>query len=410
MTVALALGQQQTLYTNYLMNQYLYNSAYAGVEDGTQFNIGYRNQWVGFDGAPKTFMLSGYGKLKKKPNMALGALIMTEQIGLLQKTNFYVSYSYHLKINKKAAINFGLGIGGIQHKLRVYDAKPYDHDDSFLRSDVLRALSFDANAGFYFYTKNFFLGFSDQHMINSKLYWDNSTGRNTTHFYAYTGYNFHLNKTWVIQPTILARTNSPAPYQLEYNARIIYDDMIWAGFSYRHTSSACFMIGCKIDNQLSFAYSYDITLSALKKYSTGSHEIVVSYLIPFKKKKSKSDLIQDADEEELNKIDNSLKTNLKSKKKKEEDSNKKEEEKEKPVETEIQKVEEPTPETITEPKSEEVAPDKISEPEVKTESETTSEQAPEATVPTVIEEQPTNTPDSEIKKEPEVKTETEPNN
>lgn len=316
-----AYGQQQTLYTNYLMNQYVYNPAYAGVEDGTQFNLGYRNQWVGFDGAPKTYMVNGYGKLKKKPNMAVGGLVMTERIGLLQRTSFYGTYTYHLKINKNAAINFGLGVGGIQYKVRVYDAKPYDKDDSFLGSDVLRAFSFDANAGFYFYTKNFFLGFSDQQMPDSRIHWNNTNGKNTPNFYAYTGYNIKLDKDWSIQPSILARTNSPAPYQLEYNAKVIYDQMIWAGFSYRHQSSGCIMIGCKIDNQYSFAYSYDITLSALSKYSTGTHEIVLSYLIPFKRKKSKSELVKDADEEELNKIDNTLKTNLRNKKKKEKEKN-----------------------------------------------------------------------------------------
>ena len=397
MSAAFAVAQQQSLYTNYLLNQYLYNPAYAGVEEGTVLSIGYRNQWLGFDGAPKSFMVSGYGKLKKKPNMALGGIITTERIGLLQRTTFHATYSYHLKINKKAAINFGLGVGGIQHKVRVYDAKPYDRDDSFLSSDVLRALAFDANAGFYFYTKNFFLGFSDQHMPNSKIVWENSTGRNTTHFYAYTGYSFHLDKAWVIQPTILVRTNSPAPYQLEYNARVIYDEMVWLGFSYRHQSSGCFMLGCKIDKQLSFAYSYDLTLSAIKKYSNGSHEIMVSYLIPFKKKKSKSDLIQDADEEELNKIDNSLKTNLKNKKKKEEGNNKKTEEK--PTE----------PET---PKTEEVLPENNNAPETKTEPN--AESVPETEVPNLNTEQPQTTPEAgtEIKKEPEpeVKTEIEPNN
>lgn len=316
-----AYSQQQTLYTNYLMNQFIYNPAYAGVEDGTQFNMGYRNQWLGFEGAPTTFMVSGYGKLKKKPNMAVGGLVTTERIGLLQRTSFYGTYSYHLKINKKSAINFGLGAGGIQHKVRVYDSRPYDKDDSFLAADVLNAFAFDANAGFYFYTKKFFLGFSNQHMPNAKILWPNTTGRNTTHFYAYTGYNFSLSKDIVFQPSILARTNNPAPYQLEYNAKLIYDDMLWAGFSYRHTSSSCVMIGCKLEEKLSFGYSYDFTLTELNKYSAGTHELLVSYLIPFKRKKSKSELIKDADEEELNKIDNSLKTNLRNKNKKKNETN-----------------------------------------------------------------------------------------
>ena len=74
-------GQQQTLFTNITLHQYLYNPAYAGANKGTQFNLGYRNQWAGFEGAPVTFMASGYGTFKKKPNMAAGGLIMNDKSG-----------------------------------------------------------------------------------------------------------------------------------------------------------------------------------------------------------------------------------------------------------------------------------------------------------------------------------------
>ncbi len=342
----LLVAQQQTLYTNYLVNQYLYNPAYAGVVEGTQINAAYRNQWVGFDGSPKTYMLSGYGNMKKKPNMAVGGILTSERIGLLQRTSVYGTYTYHLKINKKASINFGLGVGGIRHKVRVYDAKPYDKDDSYLSSDVLNGFAFDANAGFYFYTKNFFLGFSDQQMPNAKILWSNSIGRNTTHFYTYAGYNFHFGskKEWVVQPSVLVRTNSPVPYQFEVHAKVIYSEMLWLGLSYRDKSSACAMLGCNIKKQYAFAYSYDYTLTKLSSYSTGSHEIMLSYLIPFKKKKSKSELIKDADEEELNKIDNTLKTNLRNSKKKKDSEKKTDNETEKPQGTEPEKTVDPVPE------------------------------------------------------------------
>ncbi|PBQ34748.1 hypothetical protein CNR22_24220 [Sphingobacteriaceae bacterium] len=406
LSMGASFAQQQTLYTSYLMNQYIYNPAYAGVEDGTQFNLGYRNQYVGFDGAPKSYMFSGYGKFKKKPNMAAGGLIMTEKIGLLQRTSFYATYSYHLKINKKAAINFGLGAGGIQYKVRVYDARPYDKDDNFLSNDVLRAWSFDANAGFYFYTKNFFLGFSDQQMPATKIRWDNTNGKNTTHFYAYTGYSIHFNKEWVLQPSVLVRSASPAPYQIEYNAKVIYDEMFWGGFSYRQNSSACFLFGCKIDKRYSFGYSYDMTITALNKYSSGSHEIVLSYLIPFKRKKSKSELVKDADEEELNKIDNSLKTNLKNKKKKEEEKKQEEEKKETPVETPgVTPSDTPsTPPGETQPGSENKTetpnletPNTISQPE--TNSGTEPQKPVETVSPAVETAQPVITPEVEPKKE-----------
>lgn len=341
------VAQQQTVYTNIMLNQYIYNPAVAGVVKGTQFNIGYRNQWVGFTGAPKTLMLSGYGNLKKQPKMALGGLIYSDKSGLFQRTSFYASYSYQLKITKKASIGFGLSLGGVQYSLKAYDAKPYDRDDNFLSSQILNALAFDANSGFYFHTKKFFLGGSIQQMPNAKIHWDKTTGKLTNHFYAYTGYDFKLDtgRQWVIQPSILVRTSSPAPYQVEYNLKVIFQDMIWIGGSYRERSSAAFMVGCKLKKQFTFAYSYDFTTTDLKQYSSGSHEIVLAYYIPFQKKKSAHELAKDADENELNKIDNTLKTNLKSKKQKAEE--KKEEEDKKAEEKkdnseELKKTEEKT--------------------------------------------------------------------
>ena len=179
----------------------------------------------------KHICLVDTGTLKKKPKMTLGGTVTSERIGLLQRTSFYGTYSYNLKINKKANISFGLGVGGVQHNVKIYDARPYDHDDSFMSSQIVNGFAFDANAGFYFYTKNFFLGFSDQHMPNSKILWSNSIGRLTQQFYAYTGYNFYLDpkKEWVLQPSILARTNSPGTLSIGiyFKNHIQRNDLAW---------------------------------------------------------------------------------------------------------------------------------------------------------------------------------------
>ncbi len=322
-------AQQQTLYTNFLQNPYLYNPAYAGVVPGTQFTLGHRNQWVGFDGAPRVSMLSGWGNFKKKPHMAIGGMVQSDRGGLIQKTAFQGSYAYQLKFNKKYTMSFGLAFGGVQYNVKVYDAKPYDQDDEFLSSEVLRAFAFDANAGVHFYSKEFFLGLSNQQMLNSKIRWSNTNGRLTPHYYAYTGYNFRVSKDsdWVVQPSILVRMSAPVPHQFEFHLRVIYNDMIWIGSSYREKSSASILFGCNLFKALSLSYAYDFTTTDLSNYSSGSQEICLSYLFPFKRKKSASELAKEADETELNTIDNSLKTNLKNKKKAEKEAKKKDKEK-----------------------------------------------------------------------------------
>lgn len=314
-------AQQQTLFTNIVMNQYLYNPAYAGVYHGTEANLDYRQQWAGFEDAPKTAIIGVYGTLKKKPNMAIGALFNNDKSGLINRTSFSASYSYHLKLSKKMNLGFGLSAGGVQYNVKVYDAKPYDKDDDFLRTNILNANAFDANAGLYLYSKKFFLGFSSLQLTNSKIHWSNSLGKLTPHYYLFTGYTFTLDKKkkeWAIQPALLMRFNEPAPYQVEANLRVIYKNMFWIGGNYRVGASASGMLGCTISKFCTFAYSYDYATTNLQKYSNGSHEVLLTFSIASKKRKTASDKVTDADEEEFNNVDNSIKTNIKNKKKEDE--------------------------------------------------------------------------------------------
>ncbi|MBL7932817.1 MAG: type IX secretion system membrane protein PorP/SprF, partial [Bacteroidia bacterium] len=41
LSVTVLSSQQQTLFSNYLLNPYLYNPAYAGTNEGNQFSVGY---------------------------------------------------------------------------------------------------------------------------------------------------------------------------------------------------------------------------------------------------------------------------------------------------------------------------------------------------------------------------------
>ncbi len=325
-------AQQQTQFTNILLNQYLYNPAFAGTFHGMQFNAGSRLQWLGFDGAPRSYMASGYGTLKKQPMMALGGMVLNDQMGLLNRTSLYSSYSYHLKLNDHWKIGFGVSLGFVQYNVKAYNAKPYptDKDDVFLTSSILNANAFDANAGFLVYQKKFFFGLSGQQLPSAKIHWDNTTGRLTPHWYIYTGYNQVLDKKkkeYVLQPSILMRFNTPAPFEIEYNVKCTYKSMLWAGVSFRHAktvsaivkkyqnNSLCAMLGVTVSKQFTFGYSYDLSLNNLRSYNNGSHEMIISYTILSKKGVVK-DKVQAADEDELNTIDNSMKTNIKSQKKK----------------------------------------------------------------------------------------------
>lgn len=376
-----AFSQQQTLFTNVMLNPYLYNPAYAGSFKGQQYFAGYRNQWTGFTGAPVTMMAGGYGTLKKKPMMAVGGLVQSDKIGLIQRTSVYGSYSYHVKINKTTNLGLGISMGGVQYNFKAYDGKPYDKDDPFMQVDILNALALDGNAGLYLQGKNYFFGLSSMQLLKTKIHWEDKNGRLTQHVYVYTGYNFILDKKkeWMVTPMLMFRANTPAPAQLESNLKVTYKDMVWLGGSYRHTltknpnlkgkNSLCVLVGTTISKQFTFGYGYDYALSAMQNYSSGSHEIFLSYTMQAKKRKTASERILDADESEFNNIDNSMKSNLKNKKK---DESKKTPEKLEDIKKN-EEAQPQQPEVKTETPKEEVKTDTPAEPN-KQEGETKKEE------------------------------------
>jgi len=53
--------------------------------------------------------------------------------------------------------------------------------------------------------------------------------------------------------------------------------MLWGAVSYRYHEAIGILLGYSFDETLFFGYSYDIGISAIRKYNTGSHEIMIGY-------------------------------------------------------------------------------------------------------------------------------------
>lgn len=304
MTTTTLLAQQLPIYTNYVLNPYAYNPAVAGSKPHVVANFNFRNQWVGFQDAPKTYMVSAHSPIGKAKKVAIGALVNADNTGLLSRTNGYLTFAYQIKLNEKYKLGLGVSLGMVQYRIKLFDAKVADSGDDLLTGNVLANNTFDSNGGLYLYSDKLFFGVATYQYLGNKITWKDSHSNLSQHVFATLGYTFKVSKVFSIQPSALAKFNAPLPIQPEFCLRGIYKDMIWIGGSYRMNDAASALLGVTIKEKLSIAYSYDITTSKLKRYNTGSHEISLMY--QFIKPKRKLD----ADEQELNDIDNSIKTKL----------------------------------------------------------------------------------------------------
>jgi type IX secretion system PorP/SprF family membrane protein len=297
-------GQQQGVYSNFLLNDYYYNPAIAGTKDVHTASVGYRNQWVGFQDAPVNMYANLYGSYKDQGKYGYGASITSQRSGLTSSTGVYLNYAHHFKLSKTLKLGLGIQPGYLQYRVQMYDAVMADQNDPVFTDNVYMTRAFDINAGFNLYHKNFFVMGSAQHLLgnSSKL-----SGYNSSlafHYNFIGGYNFRLkNQPIDIQPSFMIKYVKPTPVQWTLMVKGTYQEKYWVGLLFRSNDALGVVLGMKIKDRLNIGYGYDIGVSKIRTYNSGSHEIFLSYAINKKRPtlEEEDDLLNNSILEEMKK-------------------------------------------------------------------------------------------------------------
>ena len=292
-------SQQLVGYSNFLMNDYYFNPAIAGSKKAHKANISYRNQWVGFDGAPVLLMGNFMGSYKNEGKIGYGASVISERKGITDNTAIYLNYAHHFKLSEKIKLGLGIRPGYMQHRVRLYNAIIADSGDDVLTGTVYSANAIDVNAGFHVYSQKFFVMGSFQRLLGQQIQFTSYNRSLAFHYNTIAGYNYQFQnskkKKMEIQPSVMVRYVRPLPIQITGMLRFTYENKFWGGLLYRSDDAIGIMAGMKIKERLDVGYSFDYTISNLSNYQSGSHEIMLSFVISRKK----SSL--DDEDDELNK-------------------------------------------------------------------------------------------------------------
>src|SRR5688572_29530546 len=155
--VSVSRAQQYPVFSQYYFNELVINPAYAGANVQLSLTAMYRNQWVNFPGAPRTFNFSGHSSFMKN-KVGIGLMINHDEIGSYKNEHIYASYAYKIHF-KEATLSMGLqaGINLLGADFSALDLQDPD-DASFLA--FTKTVKPNFGAGLYYTKKNFFLGFS----------------------------------------------------------------------------------------------------------------------------------------------------------------------------------------------------------------------------------------------------------
>ena len=296
-----AFSQQRAGYSNFLLNDYYFNPAISGSKDVQSANLAYRNQWVGFDGAPTLMMGNFQGSIKNQGKMGYGLSLISERKGITQNTAIYLNYAHHFKLSDNWKLGLGVQPGYMQHRVRLYDAQVADAGDEVLTGTVYSADAVDLSTGFHLYSKKFFLMGSAHRLLANSIQFTSYNSNLSFHFNGIIGYSFHIKtkkkKIFELQPSALVRYADPVPFQYTAMLKGTFDKKLWMGLLYRSDDAIGISAGVTLKERFSIGYGYDYTLSKMSNYQSGSHEVMLSFVIT----KDKPSL-----EEEDDKLNNSI--------------------------------------------------------------------------------------------------------
>ncbi len=297
------LAQQQGVYSNFLMNDIYYNPAIVGSKNVHIANMSYRKQWVGFAGAPTLMTGNFYGSIKNQGKMGYGVSLTSESTGLTQNNTIYLNYAHHFKLTETLKLGLGIKPGLMQYRVKLYDAQLADEGDEVLTGNVYSASAIDMSAGFNLYSDKFFVMASASHMLGNSIQFTTYNSNLAFHFNGIAGYNFKFKKkNFELQPSVMVKYVSPIPVQVTGMLKGTFSNKFWVGLIYRSNDAAGISAGLNIKERFTVAYGYDYTLSRLSNYQSGSHEVMLSFIITKKKPTL---------EEEDDKLNNSIMEEMK---------------------------------------------------------------------------------------------------
>lgn len=273
------LAQQSPHFTQYMFNDFVINPAVAGTNDYYQIRSNHRFQWIGITDPPMTNTLSFYGPSGKLP-MGFGAYFYNDVTGPTSRTGLTGSYAYNIEINNDMRISGGLSLGLMQYKLDGTQVNAKDQTDLAIQPIVNASYIPDAAIGFYLYAKDYYAGFSANQLFNNKLkIYEVKSGLNRlkSHFYLTGGYKYKIDRDFTVEPSAIIKVTSPRAFQFDITGRVIYQDTFWGGLSFRMKDAVSILLGYNYENKFSFGYAYDMGVNGLRKYNSGSHELMIGY-------------------------------------------------------------------------------------------------------------------------------------
>jgi type IX secretion system PorP/SprF family membrane protein len=304
-TLAAALGsicaftQQDPQFSQFMHNKMFMNPGYAGMRNAVCLTAIGRQQWAGFDGAPRSIAFTA--DAGRAGDGGFSFKVMSDRLGFETNSLVSLGYSYHVPNIFDGTLGIGLEVGALTKRIgptageQWVSTSPWSGDPVIppqLKKSVL-----DAGFGLWYERKNMWFGISATH-LNGKLIDDGQVTISSIvhdlkyqvarHYFITGGATVFDNGTWQIKPSFLVKSDATVT-TCDVNVTALFSKSFWFGASYRYKDAICPMVGYHfkdgVINGVKVGFAYDWTTSNLRGYNNGTFEVMLNYCHPIGPKK-----------------------------------------------------------------------------------------------------------------------------
>jgi len=250
-----------------------------GSEASLAFDLIYRNQWAGIDGAPQTAGFAGSYDIHS--GMAVGLNFYNDRIGLNQTNSLMLNYCYRLEFDDLRYLSFGIGLGADNISWNLAEASlTQSGDNAFAESHSV--FRFNASFGTFYRTDRFHIGLSIPQLMQNSL-----TGPETGfrppkwHYFLNTGFRFDISERFSLHPAAMIKLILNAPVQADFILRGFFANTVGVSVGYRSENSLIAGVDFKVINRLRIGYAFNHDVGKLARTKGMSHEVTLGLGFPY---------------------------------------------------------------------------------------------------------------------------------
>lgn len=288
LTSTAAFAQQPMQFSQYMLNKYQMNPAYAGFDFSLSVTGVYRSQWNELPTQPRSQNVNAHLPLYVL-NGGIGINVANEQIGYFNNTLGTISYSYVFE-SSVGLFSGGLKAGIIQSNLSgsllrspdgIYEGTIVSHEDPILSELNESGVGVLYGVGVYFIGDYFEAGTSVSRLPKNNISINATKVELVPYINFYAESTIDINSSLSVAPSLLVRSDLTQT-QIDFAAIAklsgnIFGGLGLRGYNSRSIDAGIIIAGWRFNEHYTLSYAYDVGLSALRSSHDGTHEILLNY-------------------------------------------------------------------------------------------------------------------------------------